>query len=1126
MHKETKQTLTRLGLLLGALFLILYAGEMLELKKYRNYKSARLFSGKETVQNEATETNSRILAAQVELESDDGVAKVDRTSSNLKKQIGTKATDIMLKNENSPPEGEEWKEPDPDGRPGGEEPGENKGHKKEEAEPGEALIVYIVAIILVVGGFCREIKKATNIPYTPQLLVFGILLGTYAHRLGDIGHAFWILLQINPHGILMIFIPTIIFESAYNSDPFTIKRQIWQILLLAGPGVVVGALIITIGFNYALGYSSELSVAGGLTFGAIVCATDPVAVVALLKELGTPLKFNVLLEGESLLNDGTAMVFYIVFSSIYKAQGVTLLGITIKFLQLSLGGVLLGAVACYIAIMWLRRIVKDEILTIAITFMACYVTFFVGETYLGVSGILAIVSLGVLMSMFGKVRINPESEHSVHIVWSFIQYVLETVIFVLTGGYIGYYTIYSGESTITSSDWVKMVLFYFIMTLARYLMIWIFTPLMNKTGYPIVHKDIIVLTYGGLRGAIALCLGLMVYTDEDYSPRFRDLVLFYLTGMITMTVLFNGLTMKWVMEKIQFTPENRLRTKVKNTLTKSLVITAVKHQQKIKNNKFLTLVNWETVNELAGTNSLIKSQLKNSPERELVDVALGRNQGITADENMVEIRYRIYRLIKSQFWLKFEESFCSSSVVTVLNESVDFCMDSLEEPVWIYECISENIIPTEKLQSLISWRNTILVGRIARSFLNTYMLQTYEMLSTLIISLEELLENKPNLPLSQSYVNMIFGEVAENKNKAEQHLFMLSDTFPELISSVQNKQAAHMILNSQKESLNEDFHNGILNDEEFGELIDGVNKRISSLDYRGLSWEASDFNDFSIVAPMFHNLRPAELQILKEGHTKMNFTPGTVIFKKGQPINGVYIIMKGLAEDHLNQDYKSRYGLGSVLHWGNIITPDCTAKSTLTAIKDVTAYFISKQKIEQVFELNPEVEDAIYKSTLNFLIKVFPPVNIQMDFGEEHILHIQKNSTLISKKTGEMISLEYGGFFVSGEMKLVEEDSGKGLVVYNTPQLIGPQGARNFKVVKPVKILRFGATIMDFDDDQVEIKKSFLGQNRPNIQSGRNSGDVIRGSMRNSIMMMVSKEKDVDKIFEEVVKTKFRGLTN
>ena len=72
-------------------------------------------------------------------------------------------------------------------------------------------------------------------------------------------------------------------------------------------------------------------------------------------------------------------------------------------------------------------------------------------------------------------------------------------------------------------------------------------------------------------------MGLMVYTDTDYTARFRDLVLFYLTGMITMTVLFNGLTMKWLMQKINFTPENRLRVKVKNTLEKGLVVTSVKH---------------------------------------------------------------------------------------------------------------------------------------------------------------------------------------------------------------------------------------------------------------------------------------------------------------------------------------------------------------------------------------------------------------------------------------------------------------------------------------------------------------------------------------------------------------------
>lgn len=89
------------------------------------------------------------------------------------------------------------------------------------------------------------------------------------------------------------------------------------------------------------------------------------------------------------------------------------------------------------AVLWLQRIVKDDIQSITVTFFTCYLSFFVAEMYLGVSGILSIVVLGLLMGMFGAVRINPESMHAIHSILSFAQYSLETLIFIITGLYIG-----------------------------------------------------------------------------------------------------------------------------------------------------------------------------------------------------------------------------------------------------------------------------------------------------------------------------------------------------------------------------------------------------------------------------------------------------------------------------------------------------------------------------------------------------------------------------------------------------------------------------------------------------------------------------------------------------------------
>lgn len=234
------------------------------------------------------------------------------------------------------------------------------------------------------------------------------------------------------------------------------------------------------------------------------------------------------------------MVFYLVFASIYKAKGVTVLGIIGQFVQLSIGGPLLGFAVCLLVIVWLRRIVKDELMTISVTFFSCYLTFFFAEGYLGVSGILAIVFLGMGMGAYGRVQINPESEHAVHATWSFIQFVLETLIFIITGAFIGKVFIESGESTIVLSDWIKMIFFFIIMILVRYCMVFILKPLINTTGYPITNKDMIILTYGGLRGAIALALSLMVAVDTEFPQRFRELVLFYMVSMITLTVILNG----------------------------------------------------------------------------------------------------------------------------------------------------------------------------------------------------------------------------------------------------------------------------------------------------------------------------------------------------------------------------------------------------------------------------------------------------------------------------------------------------------------------------------------------------------------------------------------------------------
>ena len=184
-----------------------------------------------------------------------------------------------------------------------------------------------------------------------------------------------------------------------------------------------GAFIIAFIFKTILGYGDELTWYEALTLGCVLSATDPVAVVALLKELGASVHFNLLVEGESLLNDGTAMVFFMLFMSLVKGESATALGVVTNFIRVSIGGPLLGICIGFIVCLWMKKILRDTVLSITITFLGAYICFYIAEfTWVKVSGILSLVSLGLFFSAVGKRKIYPESEHALHHVWSTIQY--------------------------------------------------------------------------------------------------------------------------------------------------------------------------------------------------------------------------------------------------------------------------------------------------------------------------------------------------------------------------------------------------------------------------------------------------------------------------------------------------------------------------------------------------------------------------------------------------------------------------------------------------------------------------------------------------------------------------------
>lgn len=203
--------------------------------------------------------------------------------------------------------------------------------------PTDAVI--FVGISLVLGIACRHLLRGTRVPYTVALLVLGIGLGALEYgtsrRLGKIGNGIRIWANIDPDLLLAVFLPALLFESSFSLEVHQIKRCLMQMFLLAAPGVLISTFCLGAALKFLFPFNWDWKTS--LLLGGLLSATDPVAVVALLKELGASKKLSTIIEGESLMNDGTAIVVYQLFYRMVTGWSFSW-GAVIKFLtQVSLG---------------------------------------------------------------------------------------------------------------------------------------------------------------------------------------------------------------------------------------------------------------------------------------------------------------------------------------------------------------------------------------------------------------------------------------------------------------------------------------------------------------------------------------------------------------------------------------------------------------------------------------------------------------------------------------------------------------------------------------------------------------------------------------------------------------------
>jgi len=470
---------------------------------------------------------------------------------------------------------------------------------RKEAEVEPYICFYFMFITLLLGTLTYAAHHHFHlpIPYTVILFIEGIFIGIFRNDFPEVFQEsidMWV--NIDPELILYAFLPALLFGDALGFSWHVFKVAFLQCALLAGPGVIVGTAL-QAPFMKLIVPSWSWPMC--LCFGSIVSATDPVAVVALLKDLGVDRMLTMQVAGESLLNDGIAIVIWTPIQLYMVAQhcvekytdiqdqqlncnvddvNVTPKSLMFLFFQLAICGSLVGKAFGWITVLLLSKNANrtshhSATIQISLTVCCAYLSFYIGQMVFGVSGVLCCIFSGVFLAQHAWPQFV--EKESISSMWHTLEFGGNTLLFVLAGCIFGI----TSPQTHSMVAWVQLICTYLAMMLIRLVMLFLFFPVLQRIGVGCHHKDIYVMWWGGLRGAVGLSLALYMRklaADDKIKKEYGEQCVWLVAGCATITLVLNATTcaslIDWLgIRATKLASRERLINFIRFAITKSTV---------------------------------------------------------------------------------------------------------------------------------------------------------------------------------------------------------------------------------------------------------------------------------------------------------------------------------------------------------------------------------------------------------------------------------------------------------------------------------------------------------------------------------------------------------------------------
>lgn len=396
-------------------------------------------------------------------------------------------------------------------------------------EPGSQLELNTVITLLTISALVSFSAKWIKLPYSIALVIVGLFIGVYK-----------ILppVAMTPELILLIFLPALLFEASWNFDLKALKKDKVAIAVFSTIGVLVTMLVVAGILHLGAGLDWQTS----LLFGSMISATDPISVIALFRKLGIEKRIAVILEGESLFNDATAVVlFRLILAIVLSGRAFSFSELSANFCIVAFGGALVGLFIGLFA-SYVTKYFDDHLPEIMLTMLSAYGSFLLAER-LSVSPVLAVITTGIVIGNYGSRRyMSATTRIAVNSFWEYAAFVVNSLVFLLIGMQV--------NIDLLQKYFPFIAVAIAAVVAARFILIFGIAPLVSTKKLPIPAKWKLLLFWGGLRGA--LCMAMALSLPLDYPMREPLIVITF--GVVLFTLLIPGLTMEPLVKLLKMRP--------------------------------------------------------------------------------------------------------------------------------------------------------------------------------------------------------------------------------------------------------------------------------------------------------------------------------------------------------------------------------------------------------------------------------------------------------------------------------------------------------------------------------------------------------------------------------------------